>query len=300
MQSVSTFFSRMEERSRDYRIDGIIFFLIALVIIGHYIEPSRYSNRLSLYLYSLIYSFHMPLFVMISGYFCEKQTVKKIKQFSFRMLEIVFAILFVKYLFLRPPILSLLFFDSNPLWFIICLIYWKVYSFILDEIGLSFVKQTMISFVLAILGFCLINKYEGFLSISRAFQFLPYFSLGRMHRHNPFRIRIVPSVLALVSASILCILFSGRDLHLIEFQRDGLATLSGRINQGYLICLLLKALYWSLSIIVSFSIFEHFRFPTLFEKNGSKTLTIYVLQCYSTPFVARLANSFYCELFLLL
>ena len=53
---------------RDYRIDGIKWLLIVLVTFGHVIEPAL-SNPIANKLYSIIYIFHMPLFVFISGYY---------------------------------------------------------------------------------------------------------------------------------------------------------------------------------------------------------------------------------------
>lgn len=50
---------------RDYRIDGIKWLLIVLVTFGHVIEPAL-SNPIANKLYSIIYIFHMPLFVFIS------------------------------------------------------------------------------------------------------------------------------------------------------------------------------------------------------------------------------------------
>ena len=52
---------------RDYRIDGIKWLLIVLVTFGHVIEPAL-SNPIANKLYSIIYIFHMPLFVFIRGY----------------------------------------------------------------------------------------------------------------------------------------------------------------------------------------------------------------------------------------
>ena len=49
---------------RDYRIDGIKWLLIVLVTFGHVIEPAL-SNPIANKLYSIIYIFHMPLFVFM-------------------------------------------------------------------------------------------------------------------------------------------------------------------------------------------------------------------------------------------
>ena len=61
---------------RDGRVDGIKWLLIVLVTIGHAIEPAL-SNPTANKLYSLIYLFHMPLFIYISGYFVSVSNAKK-------------------------------------------------------------------------------------------------------------------------------------------------------------------------------------------------------------------------------
>lgn len=57
--------------ARNLRLDGVKLLLIVLVVVGHCIEPTRYDNPVSGCLYSIIYSFHMPLFVFLSGYFAK-------------------------------------------------------------------------------------------------------------------------------------------------------------------------------------------------------------------------------------
>ena len=57
---------------RDYRIDNTKGILIILVVIGHFLLPvasTRFTTN-SLY---LIYTFHMPCFIFISGYLAKWQ-----------------------------------------------------------------------------------------------------------------------------------------------------------------------------------------------------------------------------------
>lgn len=68
------------EKQRDYFFDNIKGFLIILVVFGHairYLAFKRNSTVL-LGLFMLIYSFHMPLFIFISGFFSKKTNSSKL------------------------------------------------------------------------------------------------------------------------------------------------------------------------------------------------------------------------------
>lgn len=54
-------------QQRIYLFDTAKFILIFLVIYGHMLQPNR-ALSYNCEMYSLIYMFHMPLFIMISGF----------------------------------------------------------------------------------------------------------------------------------------------------------------------------------------------------------------------------------------
>ena len=59
----------MEKIRNDY-FDNIKSVLITLVVIGHFLLPLE-STRLKDGLVNVIYLFHMPMFIMVSGYFAK-------------------------------------------------------------------------------------------------------------------------------------------------------------------------------------------------------------------------------------
>ena len=65
---------------RNEVLDGLKFLLIVLVAVGHFSEPYRYTHTIVLGGYSVIYLFHMPLFILLSGYFSKHITREKIKK----------------------------------------------------------------------------------------------------------------------------------------------------------------------------------------------------------------------------
>lgn len=52
---------------RNFKIDNIRFILIYLVVLGHFLElvPGKTASDI----YKIIYSFHMPAFLFITGFF---------------------------------------------------------------------------------------------------------------------------------------------------------------------------------------------------------------------------------------
>ncbi|MFR7480201.1 MAG: acyltransferase family protein [Roseburia sp.] len=67
-------------KERDYFFDNLKAVLIFLVVLGHFLLPIRGDNPLVV-VKRLIYVFHMPLFVFISGYFAKK--IYKNGQYNF-------------------------------------------------------------------------------------------------------------------------------------------------------------------------------------------------------------------------
>lgn len=64
-------------KPREYRYDNLRFFLMALVVLGHLLEITPdipYKREL----YYLIYSFHMPAFLFLSGIFARWDRIKVI------------------------------------------------------------------------------------------------------------------------------------------------------------------------------------------------------------------------------
>lgn len=55
-------------KERNYLFDNLKFLLIVLVVFGHSLEEISLEHNYAI-IRAWIYSFHMPVFVFISGYF---------------------------------------------------------------------------------------------------------------------------------------------------------------------------------------------------------------------------------------
>ena len=164
--------------SRNYRFDNIKFILITLVVFGHFLE--LIDGPTSDNLYRVIYLFHIPAFIFITGYFAKFNPGKIV-----RNLIIPYVILQSLYL----PYHNLFLLEKDAFTFQFTRPYWLLWY--LMTVAFYYVlipffetnnrrKQILIvaaSIVVSLLaGF---DKNIGyFLSLSRFFTFLPFFLAG--------------------------------------------------------------------------------------------------------------------------
>ena len=194
---------------RDTRIDGMKFMLICMVILGHF---SYYDFRLGIN--RLIYAFHMPMFVMISGYLTHPQSFARFKRSSLKLLALylIFQTGHLAYNALVKGIPFTLEGYMNPalaLWYLLCLIYWRCAYHLLRPLGIKPVYALLISIVLSVLaGFIpLGNDCLGF---QRAFSFLPFFIFGLMLKDKALLNKITHLSIPLTAVLLLLALVSAR------------------------------------------------------------------------------------------
>lgn len=210
---------------RNKSLDGLKYILIVLVVIGHFIEPSRYNNQISCYLYSMIYSFHMPLFIWLSGFFYKHRNFKEEIQKCIPVLEvclishIAFAYLWNGELSLR----TLLNFGYTPSWYLLSLVCWRLMSSLALE-KTSSVILLIVSIIVELITFVATPNYGGLLSLMRTFQFYPFFVLGYALKSKLNLITTYKKVIISLGVfSLAYILFTSCRLqHQVFFQRAGL------------------------------------------------------------------------------
>lgn len=166
------------EKQRIYYWDNIKGFLIIMVVIGHLIELYMNDFKIVDNIWSLIYSFHMPAFIFISGHFMSK-TSKPIHVNCAKMLKIylLMQILFqLFYLISEPNIKFSVRFSPQPtIWYILFMIYGYILTALMKDVD----KKIWIPavFVIGLLaGFD--NSIGLAMSLSRLMYFLPFLSLG--------------------------------------------------------------------------------------------------------------------------
>lgn len=164
-------------KAREYRYDNLRFLLIALVVLGHLLEIAGEFPQKEI-LYTLIYSFHMPAFLFLSGMFARFDRGKWIfgMALPYLLLQWVYTAFVEK---LGDPWVHVQF--SRPYWILWYLFVLMIYTLLLPvyDTPSPAGRWLMVtaSVALALLaGFDKSIDYQW--SASRIVAFQPWFLLG--------------------------------------------------------------------------------------------------------------------------
>lgn len=169
--------------------DNIKFFLIVLMVYGHL---ANIGCKIPWPVYKIIYSFHMPLFVFMSGYFTKKYDIKYGRTLWNLFLLYAFFCLIswaVNILVYQKPAFTSIFRTPFALWYILCLIYWKTIIHFTPEFILRsrwFIITSIGASILPILIFL------DYFSLARCLSFFPFFLLGWLAQENDWIKKLTP------------------------------------------------------------------------------------------------------------
>lgn len=123
--------SGIESKERDYSFDNLKVLLIFLVVFGHMINiiytfQEIEKDKIVEAVWNVIYIFHMPLFVMISGYFS-----KKYGNFRESMVDMLESLVIPYFVFnaafiLMHKKLMLPILPDSAMWYLYALIAWRL------------------------------------------------------------------------------------------------------------------------------------------------------------------------------
>lgn len=166
--------------SRSKYFDNAKFILIFLVVFGHMISPYKDQDKVLFTLYTVIFLFHMPAFILISGYFAKGfknkgyllKSVQKIL-IPYFIFQIIYSVVY--FLVGKEKTLEFDLFQPHwSLWFLLSLFFWNLLLYV-------FARLKWVGLLIAVLLGIAIGYFEhagSFMSISRTFVFFPYFLLG--------------------------------------------------------------------------------------------------------------------------
>ncbi len=186
-------------RPRDAYLDNAKGLLIVLVVIGHAIEQAHGTRAEALYV--MIYSFHMPAFVFITGYLTRgfrptvRNYVKIVTNFIvpyliFQTIHRVFSTVLQD----EPFTLRLLV-PEWTLWFLLAIAWWRAATPLLRRIPHKVPIAVAIS-----LGVGFLPELTSTLALNRTLTLLPFFVMGLSLR--PEHIDLIKAKFSRVSGFI--------------------------------------------------------------------------------------------------
>lgn len=279
--------------SRNYRFDNIKFILIVLVVLGHFLELPKDSATADA-LYRVIYLFHMPAFIFISGYFAKFDPKKILRSLICPYIVLQAIYLPFHYLYIMEKETFTLQF-AKPYWILWYLMAMTFYYLLIPFFQTKDLRKQILIISAAVIV-SLLAGYDSsigyHLTLSRFFVFLPYFLMGLYFRADQQRImekwQNVPRLRAFTYIAaftgIICSVFYILNTKLSSFVLYG-SLHYAKLNYGPSIrlFLLLFAVCW---IFVLFRLIPNKKFPLL-SSIGKYTFWIFVLHGFVVELVEK-------------
>ncbi|MGW1813472.1 acyltransferase family protein [Streptomyces sp. NPDC002125] len=195
---------------RDPYFDNAKYLAIVLVAMGHSWEPLPGSGRLVETAYTFVYTFHMPVFILIAGYFSRGFELRPDRVWKlFTSLVVPYAVFETAYT-LFERLTGAPDFPLSPLspywllWFLPALLLWRLTTPFWQTVR----WPVAVSLVVAAMG-AVTSNIGGDLQLQRVLQFLPFYVLGLQLRPEHFafvrrravRIASVPLCLVALAAA---------------------------------------------------------------------------------------------------
>lgn len=163
---------------RDNYADFLKYILIWTVVLGHFINMYQCTVGLVGGLYNCIYTFHMPLFVFVSGYFSKHLNNYRRKNFDTLLYPfIVFQLLNVIYTIVFPiePLNGNVLYPYHQNWYLLALFWWRTFS-----PYKQFFKDYIVVVLCIVVCLCsgFFPEIGMFLGLYKTLYFLPFFILG--------------------------------------------------------------------------------------------------------------------------
>lgn len=165
---------------RNAYFDNARWILMFFVVFGHTIQPFTEENHIIDVTYHWIYTFHMPAFIFVAGFFAKGNLTKEYVLHLMKKLLLPYAafqVLYTVYYFLigKEDWLHLPFEPHWALWFLVSLFCWHLLLYWYKRL-----PKYMALFIAVQLGIIVgyMDPIGHMFSLSRTFVFFPFFLLG--------------------------------------------------------------------------------------------------------------------------
>lgn len=281
----------MEERNT--QIDSLKFFLIFLVLVGHCLDIGL-SSYLNNSLFRFIYSFHMPVFVLLSGMMFKEKGFRALMGGGISLIAtyLVFHLLYggktlaytggsVIDFWLKGFAYNAthLYDPADGLWYIISLLLWRLFL----NYTPKWIKENIVLHLCVVLGISLLAGLVPIgreISFQRTFAFYPYFVLGYYFKDVYSQLRKVPLIIPLGVILIYAIIVLYKTLPQINI-------LLQRTPYNYseiVTSVLNRCLFYIWTLPISLSIIAIFPNIKFFSQEGRYTLFYYMFHMFFVLF----------------
>ena len=172
--------------NRIYKFDNLKFILILFVVIGHFVDLYVSQYRTMKMIFIFLYSFHMPLFIFLTGLFQRKLKmfkdipIKKIIFYLFLIFFMKIAIFYLSEYFGYGYSFELLS-GSEVYWYLSVIIIYVLITPIINKI--KFWYLFIFSIILGLfVGYD--SSINDYLYLSRSIVFFPFYLLGYHYTNN--------------------------------------------------------------------------------------------------------------------
>lgn len=285
--------------NKDIKLSNVKGLLIFLVVFGHLLSP--YQDKFY-GLYLLIYTFHMPLFILLTGYFAKKTTLKKVANLA--LIYLIFQPLYRYYIVLIGVSEH---FDVRyyhpyyQLWYLSSMIAWSLILLAINHTGMKKLNKVVLVLICFVIGgasrvfaghfmTAMLNTYPDFsphfFSYQRTLTFLPYFILGALLGSDQMR-RLYQSLkasklIAFVGVVALLGYYTfGNTANLEEMFKGSseLPDLSGTLQQKFVFVMITYVMASVLCYLVLNAMTDKICFLTRW---GDRSLSIFLFHIFFT------------------
>lgn len=278
---------KVDGEGRIFFWDNLKSLLIILVVVGHSVDFYTSTSPMMRDIYFFIYTFHMPLFIFVSGYFSKRVVEGKHlsieKVFSFLTLYLLMKFCFfilTKYMFGSSEVDFKFLVEPSVPWYLLAMSVWFCFTYILKDIKPVFVIVFSV-FIGIIVGYYKLVSVKDLFSLSRILVFFPYFIVGYYFKQNHL-IKILKcswlkwvSLISITTLFIIILLY-GQDIYSFRgflTGRNSYLSLDRPLNGGFY-----RLMFYGVSTIISLAIIYITPKGKLFiTKFGTRTLQIYFI-----------------------
>ncbi|MEP9383916.1 acyltransferase family protein [Nocardioides cheoyonin] len=165
-------------KARDPLFDNAKMALVTLVVVGHSLVMLKDATTFGSHLYDFLYAWHMPAFVLVTGYLSRTFSYSRARLWSLvRSVAVPYIVMEAALAIFRELVggehLHTLWIEPHwPMWFLPALFFWRLMTPLLRRIGPAVI-------VIAI-GLSIVGGYVDIdvLQLRRVLGFLPFFAIG--------------------------------------------------------------------------------------------------------------------------